>query len=37
LDPLSLALLEGRFKEGDTVRVGVSEPGKLTFDIATQR
>ncbi|MEK0445005.1 MAG: hypothetical protein RLZZ399_326 [Verrucomicrobiota bacterium] len=31
LDPLSLALLEGRFREGDTVRVEVSEPGRLTF------
>jgi ATP-dependent Clp protease ATP-binding subunit ClpB len=31
VDPLALALLEGRFVAGDTVRVGASE-GELTFE-----
>ena len=31
-DPLALAFLEGRFSEGDTVRVGVGEDGSLTFE-----
>ncbi len=31
LDPLSLMLLEGKFAEGDTIQIGVSE-GHLTFE-----
>jgi ATP-dependent Clp protease ATP-binding subunit ClpA len=30
-DPLAVALLEGRFIEGDTVHVGVDEEGALVL------
>jgi ATP-dependent Clp protease ATP-binding subunit ClpB len=30
-NPLAVALLEGKFKDGDTVRVDVDRKGKLTF------
>jgi ATP-dependent Clp protease ATP-binding subunit ClpB len=33
VDPLALAILEGRFKDGDTVRVGTVD-GELTFESA---
>jgi len=31
-DPLAMAFLDGRFTEGDTVRVDVGEDGSLTFE-----
>ena len=33
-NPLALELLEGRFAEGDTVRVDVGEDGELVFERA---
>jgi ATP-dependent Clp protease ATP-binding subunit ClpB len=30
-NPLALAILEGRFREGDTVKVDVDKKGQLTF------
>jgi ATP-dependent Clp protease ATP-binding subunit ClpB len=34
VDPLALAILEGRFVPGDTVKVGASEDGELTLERA---
>jgi ATP-dependent Clp protease ATP-binding subunit ClpB len=34
-NPLAMAVLEGRFTEGDRVRVGATRAGELTFDKAT--
>jgi ATP-dependent Clp protease ATP-binding subunit ClpB len=33
-DPLALAFLDGRFVEGDTVRVDVGSDGALAFERA---
>jgi ATP-dependent Clp protease ATP-binding subunit ClpB len=36
-NPLALAVLEGRFGEGDRVLVGVGPRGELTFEKAGER
>jgi ATP-dependent Clp protease ATP-binding subunit ClpB len=36
-NPLALAVLEGRFGEGDRVIVGVGPTGELTFEKAGER
>ena len=35
-NPLALAVLEGRFQEGDRILVGASPSGELTFDKASE-